>query len=156
MKAKILPGQLMSKQVKDNYQRYVNRLAETQNKTNVNRLLKIAFVALYQELGLDKDSLLKFHCAFQNLLAEAAKDELYWWHIDQVVCDEIGIAFQKESLESYDRFEKEHQRIANDISRAIQKAIIPLSDSKFKKQVFHDELVLRNLYVFCQPKEIMR
>ena len=32
MKAKILPGQLMSKQVKDSYQRYVNRLAETQNK----------------------------------------------------------------------------------------------------------------------------
>ena len=77
-------------------------------------------MTLSLEFGFGKQRLQRFRQRLDELLVEAASDELYWWHIDQIITGELGLDFPRESLENYECFEKNHREIAKGISQAMR------------------------------------
>ncbi len=95
---------------------YVKEQVEQEQKEqyvdSIHRLLKLVFVTLHQEFGFGKKRLAFFQDRFYQMLMESTRDELYWWHMDQIVIDQLGIDFKRED---FGRFEDNHQEIAQRI-----------------------------------------
>ncbi len=118
MKARIPPGNRIPKRQKQWVDQYAKEQAEWEQKKQssdyINRLLKLVFVTLHQEFRFGKKRLVSFHDRFYQMLMESARDELYWWHVDQIVIDQLGMEFARED---FGRFEDNHPEIARRIQK---------------------------------------
>lgn len=91
MKARIPGKRGLSKGAKMAVEDYI----DTYEKAVTRRLLKLCCVALNKDFGFGKDRLARFVGSVSD--NTDPKDEVYWWHVDKLLIDQIGIEFERES-----------------------------------------------------------
>lgn len=92
MKAHIPAGSALSKKSKQTVREYVD---EYENDT-MRRFLKISCAALHGD-EVDPFGPKKL-ARYLTRIAELSqhKDEIFWWHLDQLLIDQLGLPFERE------------------------------------------------------------
>ena len=62
----------------------------------MRRFFKLTSFVLNREYGFGRSRLFNIVQEVGKLSAEHAKDEEFWYHLDNVVIDEIGLEFERE------------------------------------------------------------
>lgn len=88
MKARIPGSRALLKPDKKAVRDYVDQ----HQKAVTRRLLKLACVTLHMHFGFGRERLGKFLMQMNGLIG----DELLWWHVDQLLIDQIGLEFDRE------------------------------------------------------------
>lgn len=88
MKARIPGSRALLKPDKKAVRDYVDQ----HQKDVTRRLLKLACVTLHMHFGFGHERLGKFLMQMNGLIG----DELLWWHVDQLLIDQIGLEFDRE------------------------------------------------------------
>ena len=78
---------------------------QKQSKDMANRFFKLFCVALHREpkFRFGKYRLSRVLQVVNDMCVEAEKDEIFWYHVDRIVIEEIGLDFVKED---YDRMDE--------------------------------------------------
>lgn len=103
MKARISINNKLSNNEKRTIQEYVSREREHQSKELTRRIIKITCIALNREFGFGAKRLTRLVDAITTTAADNKQDELYWYHVDQIIKDELGLEFE---LEDYDKLDR--------------------------------------------------
>lgn len=90
MKARIPAKSKLTKKQKQVAEEYVNNC----ENDVIRKFTKLACVTLSEEFGFGKSRMEKFILKFQEKATR--KDEIYWWHVDKLLIDQIGIEFERE------------------------------------------------------------
>lgn len=90
MRAHIPAKNALSKQSKQAVREYV----DSYEKDCMRRFFKIACITLNKEFGFGKSKLTRFIIDAGEKSSE--KDEIFWWHVDQLLIDKMGIPFERE------------------------------------------------------------
>lgn len=86
--------------------RLVNELhkeADKRNEDNTRRLFKLFCVVLNSVFGFGKFRLTKLIMEVAKLIEQSKTDEIFWYHIDKKVIDQIGMQFDRENYEEWDK-----------------------------------------------------
>ena len=77
----------------------------TKSKKNdaTMRIFKLMCVVLNEMDGYGKVRLSQRIAEVEKLCQEGSKDEVFWYHIDKVVIDQIGMGFDRENYDVMDR-----------------------------------------------------
>ena len=90
MKAHIPAKKALSAPTKKAVREYV----EEYERDCMRRFFKLACTALHEEFGFGKDRLARF--ILDTSRNAERKDELFWWHTDKLLIDQMGIQFDRE------------------------------------------------------------
>lgn len=81
----------------------VQKEADKRNEDNTRRLFKLFCVVLNSVFGFGKFRLTKLIMEVSKLIEQSKTDEIFWYHIDKKVIDQIGVQFDRENYEEWDR-----------------------------------------------------
>lgn len=81
----------------------IQKELEKQRDDNVRRIFKLFCVALNQQYGFGKIRSTRLISKVAELIEQSKTDEIFWYHIDKKVIDDIGILFDREDYEEWDK-----------------------------------------------------
>ena len=90
MKAHIPAKKALSAPTKKAVREYV----EEYEQDCMRRFFKLACTAIHEEFGFGKDRLARFILAASRNAER--KDELFWWHTDKLLIEQLGLPFERE------------------------------------------------------------
>lgn len=97
MKARIpVSNKLSNKQRKIALEATKEYIAQTQKDT-MRRYMKLTSVILNQDFEFGKSRINKFLDRIIELSDDKEQDEEFWYHIDKIVIDQVGVPFERES-----------------------------------------------------------
>ena len=99
MKAHIPASKRLTRREKTTVKEYDDSV----QNDNFMRYVKLSIVALHQRFGFGHDRTADFIGDMMRLADEAAKDEIFWEHIDKVVIEELKIQLPRENYKAVDR-----------------------------------------------------
>lgn len=76
---------------------------ERQQKDATRRLIKLTIVALRKVYGFGFKRALRFVRELYKLIDESASDEIFWYHTDKLIIDQLGLDFEREDYEEVDK-----------------------------------------------------
>lgn len=91
MKARIPAKQRLSKQMKNSIKEIVNKEREEQSKALMEQILKVTLINLNRNFGFGQQRLIKFLDTVTSMFREHMHDELYWYHVDKILKEELKI-----------------------------------------------------------------
>ena len=91
MKARIPAKQRLSKQMKNSIKEIVNKEREEQSKALMEQILKVTLINLNRNFGFGQQRLIKFLDTVTDMFREHIHDELYWYHVDKILKEELKI-----------------------------------------------------------------
>ena len=91
------------KEMRERVYQFARDEIERQQKTATLRLYKICILALALEFGFGKGRALKFVRKVNELVLQADTDEAFSYHLDKRVIDQMGLDFEREDYERWDR-----------------------------------------------------
>lgn len=93
----------ISNKMKSKVRQEVAKEYERQGQASARRMFKL-MCAVYNELyGHGKGRCTRSIMRISELSAKHKDDEVFWAHIDRVVIDQMGMAFEREDYELMDR-----------------------------------------------------
>ena len=81
----------------------IQKELEKQRDENVRRIFKLFCVALNQKYGFGKIRSTRLITKVAELIEQSKTDEIFWHHIDKKVIDQIGMQFDREDYEEWDK-----------------------------------------------------
>jgi hypothetical protein len=81
----------------------IQKELEKQRDENVRRIFKLFCVALNQQYGFGKIRSTRLIMKVAELIEQSKTDEIFWYHIDKKVIDSMGILFDREDYEEWDK-----------------------------------------------------
>lgn len=103
MKARIsLPGKVSKKQ-QEVARELVKEQFRNEAQGHTRRLLKIFCSTLNESEGYGKIKLGRVLDRIIKIADEHMNDEVYWYHVDKRVIDQLGIPFEREDYDIVDR-----------------------------------------------------
>lgn len=103
MRARIKPSAITTKTQRRAIQENVRDELQRQQKDNTRRLFKLMCVSLHEEFGFGHDRCVRLLERINTLSAEHQHDEAFWYHIDTVIHNQIGLDFANENYDEFDR-----------------------------------------------------
>lgn len=94
MKARIPAKQRLSKQMKDSIKEIVRKERETLSKELIEQILKVSLINLNRSFGFGQQRLIKFIDTVTDMFEEHREDELYWYHVDKILKEELKIDWE--------------------------------------------------------------
>lgn len=91
MKARIPAKQRLSKQMQDSIKEIVRKERETLSKELIEQILKVSLINLNRSFGFGQQRLKKFIDTVTDMFEEHQEDELYWYHVDKILKEELKI-----------------------------------------------------------------
>ena len=91
MKARIPAKQRLSKQMQDSIKEIVRKEREKQSKELIEQILKVSRINLNRNFGFGQQRLIKFIDTVTDMFEEHREDELYWYHVDKILKEELKI-----------------------------------------------------------------
>ena len=91
MKARIPAKQRLSKQMQDSIKEIVRKERETLSKELIEQILKVSLINLNRNFGFGQQRLIKFIDTVTDMFREHREDELYWYHVDKILKEELKI-----------------------------------------------------------------
>lgn len=91
MKARIPAKQRLSKQMQDSIKESVRKEREKQSKELIEQILKVSLINLNRNFGFGQQRLIKFIDTVTDMFEEHREDELYWYHVDKILKEELKI-----------------------------------------------------------------
>ena len=67
------------------------------------RIFKLFCVALNRRCGFGKERINRLLDFVNQLGVDREHDEVFWYHIDKIVIDQMGVEFERENYEVMDR-----------------------------------------------------
>ena len=94
MKARIPAKQRLSKQMQDSIKEIVRKERETLSKELIEQILKVSLINLNRSFGCGQQRLIKFIDTVTDMFEEHREDELYWYHVDKILKEELKIDWE--------------------------------------------------------------
>ena len=94
MKARIPAKQRLSKQMRDSIKEIVRKERETLSKELIEQILKVSLINLNRSFGFGQQRLIKFIDTVTDMFEEHREDELYWYHVDKILKEELKIDWE--------------------------------------------------------------
>ena len=69
----------------------VNKEREEQSKALMEQILKVSLINLNRNFGFGQQRLMKFIDTVTEMFEEHREDELYWYHVDKILKEELKI-----------------------------------------------------------------
>ena len=91
MKARVPARQKLSKQMQSSIQELVIKEREEQSKKLIEQILKVSLINLSRNFGFGQRRLIKFIDTVTDMFEEHREDELYWYHVDKILKEELKI-----------------------------------------------------------------
>lgn len=91
MKARIPAKQRLLKQMQDSIKEIVRKEREKQSKELIEQILKVSLINLNRNFGFGQQRLIKFIDTVTDMFEEHREDELYWYHVDKILKEELKI-----------------------------------------------------------------
>ena len=91
MKARVPARQKLSKQMQASIQELVTKEREEQSKKLIEQILKVSLINLNRNFGFGQQRLIKFLDTVTEMFREHMHDELYWYHADKILKEELKI-----------------------------------------------------------------
>ena len=91
MKARIPAKQILTKQMQNSIKEIVSKEREKQSKELIAQILKVSLINLNRNFGFGQQRLIKFLDTVTEMLREHMHDELYWYHVDKILKEELKI-----------------------------------------------------------------
>lgn len=91
MNARIPAKQRLSKQMKSSIKELVEKEREEQSKSLMEQILKVSLINLNRNFGFGQQRLMKFIDTVTEMFEEHREDELYWYHVDKILKEELKI-----------------------------------------------------------------
>lgn len=91
MKARIPAKQRLSKQMQSSIKEIVSKEREKQSKELIEQILKVSLINLNRSFGFGQQHLIKFIDTVTDMFEEHREDELYWYHVDKILKEELKI-----------------------------------------------------------------
>lgn len=94
MKARIPAKQSLSRQMQAYIQDLVTKEREEQSKKLIEQILKVSLINLNRNFGFGQQRLIKFIDTVTDMFEEHREDELYWYHVDKILKEELKIDWE--------------------------------------------------------------
>lgn len=91
MKARIPAKQILTKQMQNSIKEIVSKEREKQSKELIAQILKVSLINLNRNFGFGQQRLIKFLDTVTDMFREHIHDELYWYHVDKILKEELKI-----------------------------------------------------------------
>ena len=91
MKARIPAKQILTKQMQNSIKEIVSKEREKQSKELIAQILKVSLINLNRNFGFGQQRLIKFLDTVTEMFREHMNDELYWYHVDKILKEELKI-----------------------------------------------------------------
>ena len=91
MKVRIPAKQRLSKQMQASIQELVTKEREEQSKKLIEQILKVSLINLNRNFGFGQQRLIKFVDTVTDMFEEHREDELYWYHVDKILKEELKV-----------------------------------------------------------------
>ena len=91
MKARIPAKQILTKQMQNSIKEIVSKEREKQSKELIAQILKVSLINLNRSFGFGQQRLIKFLDTVTEMFREHMHDELYWYHVDKILKEELKI-----------------------------------------------------------------
>ena len=91
MKARIPAKQILTKQMQNSIKEIVSKEREKQGKELIEQILKVSLINLNRNFGFGQQRLIKFIDTVTDMFEEHREDELYWYHVDKILKEELKI-----------------------------------------------------------------
>ena len=91
MKARIPAKQILTKQMQNSIKEIVSKEREKQSKELIAQILKVSLINLNRNFGFGQQRLIKFLDTVTDMFREHREDELYWYHVDKILKEELKI-----------------------------------------------------------------
>ena len=102
MKAYIRPINKVTNKQREAIRQVTAEQLEKDRQDLMRRFFKLLCIILNDEHGLGRKRLYKIVGRIQELANERANDEVFWFHVDRKVIDEIGMDFNREDYDLLD------------------------------------------------------
>lgn len=107
MKVRLSSWNGLSKKQREEIDRYIKvrglEVYQAETEGLYRRFLKIMAVSLNEKYGFGKKRLIRLFDHVTALNKQREQDEVFWWHIDKVVINQLKIDFEKEPYDDLDR-----------------------------------------------------
>lgn len=94
MKARIPAKQILTKQMQNSIKEIVSKEREKQSKELIAQILKVSLINLNRNFGFGQQRLIKFLDTVTEMFREHMHDELYWYHVDKILKEELKIDWE--------------------------------------------------------------
>lgn len=91
MKARIPAKQILTKQMQNSIKEIVSKEREKRSKELIAQILKVSLINLNRNFGFGQQRLIKFLDTVTAMFREHIHDELYWYHVDKILKEELKI-----------------------------------------------------------------
>lgn len=102
MKAYIRPINKVTNKQREAIRQVTAEQLKNDRQDLMRRLFKVFCISLNSQYGFGRDRLYKVISMVQELANERADDEVFWFHVDRKVIDEIGMDFSREDYDLLD------------------------------------------------------
>lgn len=75
-------------------QELVAKEREEQSKKLIEQILKVSLINLNRNFGFGQQRLIKFLDTVTEMFREHMHDELYWYHVDKILKEELKIDWE--------------------------------------------------------------
>ena len=104
MKARIPNSAKFSKKQQEAINKLIKEQYEKEAQDIIRRVYKLLCVTMNEEHGHGKTRCLRTIDKIARLSEEHKHDEVFWYHVDKVVIEQMGIPFE---CEDYERMERQ-------------------------------------------------
>ena len=87
--------------MQDSIKEIVSKEREKQGKELIEQILKVSLINLNRNFGFGQQRLIKFLDTVTDMFEEHREDELYWYHVDKILKEELKI--EMEGLNELDK-----------------------------------------------------
>ena len=94
MKARVPIQKKLPRKTLQEVEGYAKEVVDRYEQDCMRRFFKLACLALNQGFGFGTDRLQKFIVAAGEHAGN--QDEIFWWHVDQLLIDRLGLPFERE------------------------------------------------------------
>ena len=91
MKARIPAKQILTKQMQNSIKEIVSKEREKRSKELIAQILKVSLINLNRNFGFGQQRLIKFLDTVTEMFREHMYDELYWYHVDKILKEELKV-----------------------------------------------------------------
>lgn len=93
MRARIPAKQRLTKQMQNAVMELAEEKREEISKQLIEQIVKVAVINLNRNFGFGQQRLIKFIDTVTEMFEEHREDELYWYHVDKILKEELKIDF---------------------------------------------------------------
>lgn len=91
MRARIPAKQRLTKQMQNAVMELAEEKREEISKQLIEQIVKVAVINLNRNFGFGQQRLIKFIDTVTEMFEEHREDELYWYHVDKILKEELKI-----------------------------------------------------------------